>query len=125
MKKLISFLILFSLVGCQSFDSKFWMLHSLSPSENGFFEVKRRKMRKDILKTLGEPLQKGLHKLPEEPFMGPQEGLQSVIREGTTYEEWIYKNKGYDYYVWFSVEKELKSQRFVIAVARYPTGAVF
>jgi hypothetical protein len=87
MKKLI-LLPLLTLLACQSFDCKFWRLHSLPTSETGSYAIESGKTPEDVLKALSEPLKKGSRQLPEGPFWGPQEGLASVIGFGATYREW-------------------------------------
>lgn len=132
MKTLILILLLLWLPGCksqpESFDRKFLALHSLNSQETGLFAIRQGKSRDEVLKSLGPPLRKRGDTAPAgpSPSWGPQEGLESLIGLGAPYEEWLYRDGGYDYYVWFATRTgQPQSQWVVMAVAKYPTGAVF
>lgn len=109
-----------------SFDTTYFALLSLDSEEAGFFPVQKGKSRDQVLESLGSPFLKLENNLPTGPFSGPQQGLESVIGFGSSYEEWLYRDSGSDYFIWFATTAEQpKDQWVVVAAAKFPTDAVF
>lgn len=72
-----------------SFDTTYFALLSLDSEEAGFFPVEKVKSRDQVLESLGSPFRKLEDNLPTGPFSGPQQGLESIIRFGSSYEDKI------------------------------------
>lgn len=100
--------------------------HSLDSLETGLVPITHSAARNEVIDRLGQPVRKQVSRLPEGPFLGPQEGLESVLGPDSLYEEWLYGEGGYNYYVWFGTTTgQERNEWVVVAVAKYPTGAVF
>jgi hypothetical protein len=79
-----------------------------------------------IMELLGSPDERSQHRLPDGPYYGPSEGLVALLKPGDPFEEWVYLQDGWDYYVWFAGESSsLNGDWRVILTARYSHGAVF
>ena len=81
----------------------------------------------EVSSLLGNPAAIEQIRLPEGAFFGPTEGLESLIKPGSPFEQWIYHHEGQDYYIWFAPtgENQPAEEWRVIAKANYPEGAVF
>jgi hypothetical protein len=82
--------------------------------------------RQDVKNILGEAKSKKLNVLPNQPFWGPQEAIDtSLINNKREYEEWIYGNDKNIYYIWFG-DKQLKKDKWkVICSFMHEKGVVF
>lgn len=110
---LLVFLVLLALASCSSTSS------SPDEVEIGF-------SRDEVIEVMGEPTTIQDFVLPDEPFFGPQEGLERLIPPGTVVEEWVYELDEEIMYVWFASESNLpRAEWLVIETGVYPAGAVF
>lgn len=110
---LLVFPVLLAIVGCFSTSS------SPDEVEIGF-------SRDEVIEVMGEPSTIQDFVLPDEPFFGPQEGLERLIPPGTVVEEWIYELDEEVMYIWFASESGLPREEWlVIEIGVYPVGAVF
>ena len=91
-----------------------------------FDQVKPGQSRSDVSAALGEPAEINQHEMPEGLFSGPSEGLISELEPGAPFEEWIYRQDGQDYYIWFASDSGEPQENWQVTLtANYPEGAVF
>ncbi len=94
--------------------------------ESKFSQVKPGLTRSEIKNLLGDPMviQNGV--TTDQPFWGPQEGLDGILGVGAPFEEWLYKEGDQNYYIWFGAKSgKPKSSWLVIRNNKYPEGVVF
>jgi len=73
----------------------------------------------------GEPDRTQEFTIPDEPFLGPQEGLIDFAPPGTVVEEWVYEIGDDELYIWFTRDDETSENWTVLDLGRYPKGAVY
>ncbi len=93
---------------------------------DGFPLIEPGASRAELTLCLGDPAEVQSYNLPTAPFLGPGEGLVTLLDPGTPIEEWIYHDDDTNYYFWFASDAgEAEAQWRLIDKAAYPKGTVF
>jgi len=97
-----------------------------SAKRNATLEIQAGQTRDEVTAAAGDPDEIIEFILPDEPFLGPQEGLSSILPAGTPFEEWRFQSEGEVTYVWFAGgAAEPREEWTVIDTAVFPADAVY